>query len=204
MLQITSSFPESIPVTPSHSSDSVITAVDRSHTIYTLKDLSLDRVSPSVTSVTEFELDSLTQPDLAQITSKLETLFRAHYSAQASRPLRIAGVIGSADRGCRAYARQIAKHCETLGVIFERHELGVQSSQWAAQAKAAVSKEVMQLRKFEEAKSVIKALNGSDVDGMIVFTPIFGGELVSNLLPYTPLFPHLSFPRRKLMYRMSR
>jgi hypothetical protein len=67
-----------------------------------------------------------------------------------------------------------------------------------------VSKEVMQLRKFEEAKSVIKALNGSDVDGMIVFTPIFGGELVSNLLPYTPLFPHLSFPRRKLMYRMSR
>jgi hypothetical protein len=158
-------------ITSSYSSDSVITAVDETPFDST-KTLAL---APGPITSINLDLDlakpasppvAITNLDLKALTTSLETLFRA--STSSFPPLKIVGLIGSTDKGCRAYARTVEKQCTSLGVIFERRDLCVGIN----------GEEVVP--SFEGAKGAMKEINRMEgVDGLIVFTPIFGGEEVS-------------------------
>jgi len=82
--------------------------------------------------------------------------------------MKIAGILGSDDAGCQAYGKSLKGYCDHLGIEFEVYSIIGES--------------------FEDAKSCIAEINRRDgVDGLIVFTPIFGGELVSLFLFSSPL-----------------
>lgn len=144
----------------SHSTDSVITAVDHDQT-HGLGDGNKSK-EEEVKESTDYP-----QPDLDTIATQMDTLFRERYKAlleRGGRKMKIVAVIGSKDKGCMAYARTIERCCTSIGVGFERKELETGA-------------------KFEEAKAVVEGVNGrEDVDGMIVLTPIFGGLQVRPIL----------------------
>ena len=74
----------------------------------------------------------------------------------------IVGILGSSDEGCLSYGKSLERYCDTLGIEFDVFNVIGES--------------------FEATKAFIAEMNSrNDVDGMIVFTPIFGGELVSLL-----------------------
>jgi hypothetical protein len=160
-------------ITTSHSSDSVVTAVDdtpfdstktlalASSAITSINlDLNLSLVKPTPSPA---PLGGINNLDLKPLTTSLETLFRA--STSVSPPLRIVGLIVSTDKGCRAYARTIEKQCTSLGVVFERRDLCVGIN----------GEEVVP--SFQGAKGAMEEINRMEgVDGLIVFTPIFGGD----------------------------
>jgi hypothetical protein len=114
---------------------------------------------------TGFPKNQINTPDLSEIGTYLDKLFRHNYTKllnKGGRKMCIVGILGSSDAGCLAYAKSLEKACDTLGVELEVFDIIGES--------------------FEEAKACIAEMNGrNDVDGMIVFTPIFGGELVSSL-----------------------
>lgn len=136
----------------SHSNDSIVTAVDNDTTI------------PQYYG-TGFPKNQINIPDLSEMGTYLDKLFKEHYSKllnKGGRKLTIVGIIGSNDPGCHAYGKSLDIACEKLGVVFEAFDIIGED--------------------FEEAKAVIAEMNGrNDVDGMIVFTPMFGGERVSHL-----------------------
>jgi len=136
----------------SHSNDSIVTAVDDDVTI------------PQFFN-TEFPKNTINTPDLSELGTYLDKLFIKHYSKllnKGGRKMKIAGILGSNDAGCQAYGKSLKGYCDHLGIEFDVYSIIGQS--------------------FEDAKGCIAEMNRrNSVDGMIVFTPIFGGELVSLL-----------------------
>lgn len=147
----------------SHSNDSIVTAVDDDD----------DMIIPRFLLGAEYPQTSINQPDLSSIGKYLDDLFKKHYSrllrkgkgkgegkGEGVRKMTIVGIIGSNDRGCHAYGKSLESACISLGVEFEVFDTIGEG--------------------FEDAKALIAQINArGDVDGMIVFTPIFGGERVS-------------------------
>jgi hypothetical protein len=136
----------------SHSNDSIVTAVD-------------DDVSIPQFFSTGFPKNTINTPDLAELGTYLDKLFGKHYSKllnKGGRKMKIAGILGSNDAGCQAYGKSLKGYCDNLGIEFDVYSIIGQS--------------------FEDAKGCIAEMNRRNgVDGMIVFTPIFGGELVSRV-----------------------
>jgi hypothetical protein len=142
----------------SHSNDSIVTAVEEVN-------------MPHFALGTGYELSEthLNQPHIPDLAQYLDRLFKKQYSkllAQGGgRRLKIVGLVGSKDEGCQSYVRVLGKVCREMGVhlqIYELEERGEEEDD------------------FEATKYLIGDINGEKgVDGMIVFTPIFGGERVS-------------------------
>ena len=134
----------------SHSNDSIVTAVD--------EDVSI----PQFFS-TGFPKNTVNTPDLPELSTHLDKLFIKHYSkllSKGRRKMYIVGILGSNDEGCLSYGKSLERYCDTLGIEFDVFNVIGES--------------------FEATQALIAEMNGrNDVDGMIVFTPIFGGELVS-------------------------
>jgi hypothetical protein len=159
-------------IATSHSTDSVSTAVE---------DISVPFPPSSLKQIPQQGAYDIIPPpkevksiDLSNLSTSLETLFRSHTS-RTSATLKIIGLIGSMDKGCRAYARSIEKQCLSLGVEFERRDLCLASPD-SGDGGGAVT--------FDSAKKAVEEINTiKGVDGLIVFTPIFGGEEVSRLIP---------------------
>jgi hypothetical protein len=146
----------------SHSTDSIITAVDLQEV---LKPMTRTGIKEGQTQ----DPSSIPppHPDLTIIGTNLDTLFREKYQTllkKGGRVMKIIAVIGSRDKGCLAYAKTIERCCQSFGVEFERVELKLKGT-------------------FEDAKMIVEGVNkreGVDVDGMIILTPIFGGQLVRS------------------------
>jgi hypothetical protein len=148
----------------SHSTDSIVTAVDLEEV---LKPRARTDIKEGQSQDLSSDPSALPQPDLTIIGTELDTLFREKYQTllkKGGRTMKIIAVIGSKDKGCLAYAKTIERCCLSLGVEFERVELDLEGT-------------------FEDAKMVVEGVNkreGVDVDGMIILTPIFGGQLVRS------------------------
>jgi hypothetical protein len=144
----------------SHSTDSIVTAVD-------FEEVLKPRARTDIKQGQSQDPSSIppSHPDLTVIGTNLDTLFREKYTTllkKGGRVMKIIAVIGSKDKGCLAYAKTIERCCQSLGVEFERVELDLGGT-------------------FEEGKMIVEGINkkeGVDVDGMIILTPIFGGQLV--------------------------
>jgi 5,10-methylene-tetrahydrofolate dehydrogenase/methenyl tetrahydrofolate cyclohydrolase len=150
----------------SHSTNSIVTAVD-------FEEVLKPRARTDIKQGQSQDPSSIPppHPDLTIIGSSLDSLSREKYQTllkKGGRTMKIIAVIGSKDKGCLAYAKTIERCCRSLGAEFERVELQLEGT-------------------FENAKMIVEGVNkreGVDVDGMIILTPIFGGQLVRpSLLP---------------------
>lgn len=174
-------------IATSHSTDSVSTAVE---------DISVPFPPSALKRIPQQGAYDIISPpkevksiDLSNLSTSLETLFRSHTS-KSSATLKIIGLIGSMDMGCRAYARSIEKQCLSLGVVFERRDLCLALPDSGDGGEGVT---------FDSAKKALEENNTKKgVDGLIVFTPIFGGEEVSRLISpdSRPLFLHLCWQLR--------
>ena len=157
-----------------HSNDSIVTAVVQDE----------DSTIPQYALGSGYQQTPINQPDLSEMGKYLDRLFMRNYLRLlrgGGRKLNIVGIIGSNDKGCLAYERNLLNACLSLGVEFEVFD--------------CIGEE------FDSAKALIAMINGrGDVDGMIVFTPIFGDQRVSRgywcffgLPPF-----HLDVPTQRL------
>ena len=106
----------------------------------------------------DLSIPSVTAPIRALLAQKLSTL---------SRPLRIVGLLATSDRGCHQYAKLTAKNCTTNGIIFEKRDI-------------SACRERPEDAGFEEVKQAIQTINeDEEVDGLIVYFPLFGPKRVS-------------------------
>lgn len=107
------------------------------------------------------------------------------------RPLRIVGLLATPDTGCEIYARITAKHCRANGVEYEKRDLTLASGSMPTPITSADDHDPRDpnlLRHgcekgvgFDEVQRAIESINKEEgVDGLIVYFPLFGPELVSD------------------------
>ena len=112
---------------------------------------------------TNLSTPSVTAPIKALLAQQLATL---------SRPLRIVGLLATRDRGCHQYATLTAKNCSANGILFDKRDI-------------SSCRDLEDSKAFDEVKQTITEINvDGTVDGVIVYFPLFGPELVRPIARY--------------------
>lgn len=100
------------------------------------------------------------RPIKAQLSRALATL---------DRPLRIVGLLATADSGCHMYADMTARACKAAEVVFDKVDI-------------SACRELEDDEAFDKVRSAIEELNNDlSVDGLIVYFPLFTPERDATL-----------------------
>ena len=116
-------------------------------------------ITPSTGEI--LSIPAVTAPIKALLVEQLDRL---------TRPLRIVGLLATKDRGCHQYANLTAKNCKNNGINFEKRDISSCRDASEREAFASVERAIRDLNEDEE------------VDGAIIYFPLFGPELVRLLL----------------------
>lgn len=106
----------------------------------------------------DLKLSLITDPLKAQLKTRLSAL---------ERPIKIVGLLATADSGCRTYAEMTSRSCKNNGIEFVKVDL----------LESGTERGVG----FDRVKRMIEFVNADkSVDGLIVYFPLFDVDKVNT------------------------